>query len=188
MISAVKSAGEAVHYFGLPVTLASYSSSVVPILLGVWFLSIVEHFMQKTSPKAVKFFTVPLVSLFVAGSVCWPPMWNRVQPALPLRSAPRIRTPSSWPCLPVSPVRWASPSRAVRRLEEAGQAGGRRISLRYTETKCNNANKPPVLAQCREPGACWFSSEDPERGITSCGICGPLPHRRARRSGTFPDD
>ena len=69
LISTAKGAGEAVHFFGLPVTLASYSSSVVPILLGVWFLSIVEHFMQKISPKAVKFFTVPLVSLFVAGSV-----------------------------------------------------------------------------------------------------------------------
>ncbi|WP_298736276.1 PTS transporter subunit EIIB [uncultured Subdoligranulum sp.] len=40
---------EAVHLFGLPVTQASYSSSVVPILLGVWFMSIVEHFVQKIS-------------------------------------------------------------------------------------------------------------------------------------------
>jgi len=69
LISTAKSAGEAVHFLGLPVTLASYSSSVVPILLGVWFMSIVEHFVQKISPKAVKFFSVPLASLFVAGTV-----------------------------------------------------------------------------------------------------------------------
>ena len=69
LISTAKSAGEAVHFLGLPVTLASYSSSVVPILLGVWFMSIVEHFVQKISPKAVKFFTVPLASLFAAGTV-----------------------------------------------------------------------------------------------------------------------
>lgn len=69
MISAAKTAGEAVHFMGLPVTLASYSSSVIPILLGVWFLSIVEHFMQKISPNAIKFFSVPLVSIFVAGAV-----------------------------------------------------------------------------------------------------------------------
>lgn len=69
MISAAQSAGESVHYFGLPVTLASYSSSVVPILLGVWCMSIVEHFVQKISPKAIKFFSVPLASLFVAGSL-----------------------------------------------------------------------------------------------------------------------
>ena len=60
---------EAVHLFGLPVTQASYSSSVVPILLGVWFMSIVEHFVQKISPQAIKFFSVPLASIFIAGTV-----------------------------------------------------------------------------------------------------------------------
>ena len=69
LISAAKTAGETVSVFGLPVTLASYSSSVVPILLGVWFMSIVEHFVQKISPKAIKFFSVPLASIFVAGVV-----------------------------------------------------------------------------------------------------------------------
>lgn len=60
---------EAVHLFGIPVTQASYSSSVVPILLGVWFMSIVEHFVQKISPQAIKFFSVPLASIFIAGIV-----------------------------------------------------------------------------------------------------------------------
>lgn len=69
LISTAKAAGETVSLFGLPVTLASYSSSVVPILLGVWFMSIVEHTVQKISPKAVKFFTVPLASLFAASVV-----------------------------------------------------------------------------------------------------------------------
>ena len=69
LISAAKTAGEGVHFLGLPVTLASYSSSVIPILLGVWFMSIVEHFMQKISPKAIKFFSVPLVTIFVSGAV-----------------------------------------------------------------------------------------------------------------------
>ena len=41
----------------------------MPILLGVWFMSIVEHFVQKISPKAIKFFSVPLASIFVAGVV-----------------------------------------------------------------------------------------------------------------------
>ncbi|WP_294449839.1 PTS transporter subunit EIIC [uncultured Gemmiger sp.] len=60
---------EAVSLFGLPVTQASYSSSVVPILLGVWFMSVVEHFVQKISPQAIKFFSVPLASILVAGTV-----------------------------------------------------------------------------------------------------------------------
>lgn len=56
----------AVKMFGfLPVTKANYSSSVLPAILGVWLMSIVEHFMQKHTPRAIKFFAVPLVSLFV---------------------------------------------------------------------------------------------------------------------------
>ncbi len=61
--------GEAVRFLGfLPVTRATYTSSVIPIILGVWFMSYVEHFMQKVSPKAVKFFSVPIVSLLVGGT------------------------------------------------------------------------------------------------------------------------
>lgn len=61
---------EAVQFLGiLPVTKATYTSSVIPIILGVWFMSYVEHFMQKVSPRAVKFFSVPLVSLLVGGTV-----------------------------------------------------------------------------------------------------------------------
>lgn len=60
---------EAVRFLGfLPVTKATYTSSVIPIILGVWFMSYVEHFMQKISPKAIKFFSVPLVSLLVGGT------------------------------------------------------------------------------------------------------------------------
>ncbi len=53
----------------IPITKATYTSSVIPIILGVWFMAQVEHFMQKISPKAIKFFTVPLVSLLVGGLV-----------------------------------------------------------------------------------------------------------------------
>ena len=61
---------EAVKFLSiLPVTKATYTSSVIPIILGVWFMSYVEHFMQKVSPRAIKFFSVPLVSLLVGGTV-----------------------------------------------------------------------------------------------------------------------
>ena len=53
----------------IPVTKATYTSSVIPIILGVWFMAQVEHFMQKISPRAIKFFSVPLVSLLVGGVV-----------------------------------------------------------------------------------------------------------------------
>ena len=63
-------AGEAVTMFGfLPITRATYTSSVIPIILGVWFMSYVEHFVQKYCPKAVKFFFVPFLSLLLGGVV-----------------------------------------------------------------------------------------------------------------------
>lgn len=61
---------ETVTMFGfLPITKATYTSSVIPIILGVWFMSYVEKCVQKFCPKAVKFFFVPFLSLFVGGIV-----------------------------------------------------------------------------------------------------------------------
>jgi len=67
MVSEAKAAGTGIAMFGIPITLASYSSSVIPIILGVWFMSYIEKFMNKISPKAIKFFSVPMVSLVVSG-------------------------------------------------------------------------------------------------------------------------
>lgn len=71
MMGEVKAAGEMVHFLGFipvqPVT--AYASSVLPIILGVWFMSIVEHLVQKYCPKAIKFFFVPFLSLVIAGTV-----------------------------------------------------------------------------------------------------------------------
>ncbi|WP_312426682.1 PTS transporter subunit EIIC [Lacrimispora sp.] len=61
---------EAITIFGfLPITKASYASSVIPIILGVWFMSYVEKLVQRICPKAVKFFFVPFFSLFIGGVV-----------------------------------------------------------------------------------------------------------------------
>ena len=70
MVTEAKAAGTAISMFGIiPITLASYSSSVIPIILGVWFMSYVEKLMVKVSPKAIKFFSVPFVSLLVSGVI-----------------------------------------------------------------------------------------------------------------------
>ncbi len=61
--------GETVSFLGiLPVTKAAYASSVIPIILGVWFMSVVEHYVQKISPQAVKFFSVPLFSILISAT------------------------------------------------------------------------------------------------------------------------
>ena len=63
---ALKEAGEAVKLFDfLPVTLASYTSSVVPVILIVYFQSIVENFFTRYTPKAIKVFFVPMVTILV---------------------------------------------------------------------------------------------------------------------------
>ncbi len=67
MVTASKESGEAIKLFFLPVYNASYSSSVIPIILSVWFLSFVEPIADKVSPKAVKFFTKPLITVLVGG-------------------------------------------------------------------------------------------------------------------------
>ena len=67
MVNTAKETGESLAIFGLPITLASYSSSVLPIILGVWFMSYVEPIADKISPKAIKFFTKPLITAVVSG-------------------------------------------------------------------------------------------------------------------------
>ncbi len=69
MINSAKQAGTSISFIGLPVTMATYSSSVIPIILGVWFMSFVEPVADKVSPNAIKFFTKPLITLVVAGIV-----------------------------------------------------------------------------------------------------------------------
>ena len=55
-------------FIGIPVISATYSSSVIPIILSVWFMSYVEPIADKISPKAIKFFTKPLITLVVTGA------------------------------------------------------------------------------------------------------------------------
>lgn len=63
--SALMSAGEPVTFLGLPVTQATYSSSVIPIILAVWILSYVERFAEKYSPSVIKSILKPLIVLLV---------------------------------------------------------------------------------------------------------------------------
>lgn len=59
------SAGEAVSFFGIPLVLYNYSSTVFPTILTVWFMSYVEKFARKVSPKVVKAIMEPMITLLV---------------------------------------------------------------------------------------------------------------------------
>lgn len=55
--------GDPVHFFGIPIRMISYASSVVPILLIVFAQSYIERFAKKISPNSVKVFLVPLITI-----------------------------------------------------------------------------------------------------------------------------
>lgn len=69
-MNAAAEAGEAVRFFGIiPVTNATYAYSVMPIILGVWFLSYVERLVDNITPGWTKNFLKPLLVLLITGSV-----------------------------------------------------------------------------------------------------------------------
>lgn len=60
------SAGEPVSMFGfLPVTLATYTSTVIPVILVIYVASWVQKLADRLSPKVVKFFFRPMLTLLV---------------------------------------------------------------------------------------------------------------------------
>ncbi|MGN0976086.1 MAG: PTS transporter subunit EIIC [Gemmiger sp.] len=64
--TALVSAGEPVKMFGfLPVTLATYTSTVIPVILVIYVASWVQKFADKVSPKVVKFFFRPMLTLMI---------------------------------------------------------------------------------------------------------------------------
>ncbi|WP_057872350.1 beta-glucoside-specific PTS transporter subunit IIABC [Liquorilactobacillus ghanensis] len=52
-------------FFGIPVIMMNYTSSVIPIILAVWFASHIEKWARKVIPDVVKTFLVPFVTLIV---------------------------------------------------------------------------------------------------------------------------
>lgn len=60
-------AGDPVSIFGLPITLATYSSSVIPILLMVWIMKYIEQFFDRIIPTVLKSFLKPLLIILISG-------------------------------------------------------------------------------------------------------------------------
>lgn len=61
----LKSAGEVVTFLGIPMVLASYSASVVPMILITWIMSFFEKFAKRYTPKSIEIFCVPMLILIV---------------------------------------------------------------------------------------------------------------------------
>lgn len=60
---------EGLSLFSVPIKAVTYSSSVIPIFLGVAFMSIIEPIADKVSPKIIKFFTKPLLTIIIVAPV-----------------------------------------------------------------------------------------------------------------------
>lgn len=67
--SALVSAGEPVAFFGLPVRLVKYGSSVIPIILIVWLMSYVERVVTKIIPKVLRVVFVPLLVILITAPI-----------------------------------------------------------------------------------------------------------------------
>lgn len=68
--AALVTAGEAVHFFQIiPFTLATYTGSVIPIILVVLVQAYVEKWLDRLIPKAVKLVFVPMLTFLIMGTL-----------------------------------------------------------------------------------------------------------------------
>lgn len=65
MVTNAQNSGGAIKFFGLPVTLAGYSGSVMPIILTVWVMSYLERFIDKHLPKSVIYLFRPVLLVLI---------------------------------------------------------------------------------------------------------------------------
>lgn len=63
--AAMVAAGKPIALFGAPIRLVSYGSTVIPIILIVWFMSYVEKFAEKVSPNIIKTMLKPLLIVLI---------------------------------------------------------------------------------------------------------------------------
>lgn len=62
---------ESLSFLGIPIIMINYTSSVIPMILGTWFLSKVERVLEKFIPDIIKSFVIPLISLAVVVPVVY---------------------------------------------------------------------------------------------------------------------
>lgn len=74
LVSALSAAGEAgsqLTFFGIPVINATYSQTLLPILLAAWFASKVEKIAKKIVPEMLQLMFVPALTLVVTVPCAW---------------------------------------------------------------------------------------------------------------------
>lgn len=64
-LTALLSSGKSISFIGLPVTAATYSSTVIPILLAIWIASYVEKWIDRITHSSLKLVVVPTLTLLI---------------------------------------------------------------------------------------------------------------------------
>lgn len=69
MVQMANETGQGIEFLSLPVRAVNYSSSVIPILLIIWFLSYVEPIVDRIVPSVIRIFGVPLLTFLIVAPV-----------------------------------------------------------------------------------------------------------------------
>ena len=64
-IVALMAEDRVVTLFNINITKASYTSSVIPIIIAIWVLSYVERFLKKVIPDVIEMIMVPTLSILI---------------------------------------------------------------------------------------------------------------------------
>lgn len=65
-LAALFASGEKIEFIGIPVTVvATYSSTVIPILLAIWAASYVEKWIDRVTHQSLKLIVVPTLTLLI---------------------------------------------------------------------------------------------------------------------------
>ncbi|WP_411349936.1 beta-glucoside-specific PTS transporter subunit IIABC [Paenibacillus sp. WLX2291] len=64
-ITALLSSGESVSFASIPVIAATYSSTVIPIVIAIWIASYVEKAVDRITHSSIKLLVVPTVTLLI---------------------------------------------------------------------------------------------------------------------------
>lgn len=68
-IDLLSKAENGVHFLGLPVTNASYSSSIIPAILTAWVMSYIERFVDKITPAVTKNFLKSTLIILISAPI-----------------------------------------------------------------------------------------------------------------------
>lgn len=138
--TALVAAKEPVSMFGfLPVTLATYTSTVIPVIMVIYVASWVQKFADKVSPKVIKFFFRPMLTLLIMTPLVYcvvGPLGNLVGMGLePCWRSSRTMLPGCCHLLwRVRPHRYHA-GYALRGHHPAGTGRNRSLWLRYAGSR-----------------------------------------------------